>query len=124
MVVGYFGKFHSSSRHRDIPQDLAASSAISPQQVPPQPAVKIASVHYGSGSGAKGLTSSPEMPKVIVLPEEQKAFTRFLAQVPEHQQVTLALTRPTTLESVDPVEIAPLQIATLEVKPLEGSETE
>jgi hypothetical protein len=36
----------------------------------------------------------------------------------------LALTRPTTLESVVPVEIAPLQIATLEVKPLEGSEAE
>ncbi|HTZ47779.1 MAG TPA: hypothetical protein VMH20_09320 [Verrucomicrobiae bacterium] len=92
--------------------------------MPPQPTVNISPVHRGglSRNGARG--SSPEVSEVIVLPDAQKAFARFLAQVPEHQQATLALTRPTTLESVVPVEIAPLQIATLEVKPLEGSEAE
>lgn len=124
IIFGVASKFHSSIRYRNASPNTATASATRVEAMPAQPTAKIAPVHHGSRSLSDALGSSPEFSKVIVLPEEQKAFTRFLAQVPEHQQATLALTRPTMMESVEPVEIAPLQIATLEVKPLEGSETE
>lgn len=117
-------KFYSSKSHRNFPRNSVASSPTLVEAVPPKPTAKVAPVHRGSRSRTSALSSSPEFSKVIVLPQEQKAFTRFVAEVPEHQQVVLALTRPTSLESVESVEIAPLQIATLEVKPLEGSEAE
>jgi hypothetical protein len=118
------GKFHSSIRDQYIPQNAATPSPSLIEAAAPQPTTKVAPVRQGSISRTRPPSSSPEISKVIVLAEEQKAFTRFLSEVPEHQQATLALTRPTTLESVVPVEIAPLHIATLEVGPLEGSEAE
>jgi hypothetical protein len=68
-------------------------------------------------------TSLPTEPdaEVIVLPEEREAFARFVAQIPQEQNVALALTRPAQAETEEPIEIARLQIDSLEVKPLEAS---
>lgn len=63
-------------------------------------------------------------PEVIVSAEERQAFTKFVSEVPEEPQAALALTRPAASAAQDSIEIALLQIDNLEVKPLEGTESE
>jgi hypothetical protein len=72
--------------------------------------------------GVGPAVSSPATPEVIVLAEERQAFAKFVAEVPEDRDVALALTRPA--EADDSVEIALLQIDSLEVKPLEAKAKE
>jgi hypothetical protein len=66
-------------------------------------------------------TSSPE---VIVLAEEREAFARFVSEVPDDTAVAVALTCPAEPEGADPVEIALLQIAPLQLKPLVETSSE
>jgi hypothetical protein len=63
--------------------------------------------------------SSAETQEVMVLAEERRAFAKFVAEVPEETEVALALTHPAHAAADEPVEIALLQIDSLEVKPLE-----
>jgi hypothetical protein len=58
--------------------------------------------------------------EVIVSAEERRAFAQFLTQLPEEQDVAVALTRPAQDDPEQPVQIALLEIASLEVKPLES----
>jgi hypothetical protein len=53
--------------------------------------------------------------------EERQAFARFVAELPDEREVALALTRPASALEDVPVEIALLQIESLELKPLEGT---
>jgi hypothetical protein len=62
--------------------------------------------------------------EVIVLAEERRAFVKFVAELPEERDVALALTRPASPATDAPVEIALLQIESLEVKPLEETPRE
>ena len=58
--------------------------------------------------------------EIIVLPEEREAFARFVAKLPEQKEVALALTRPAPVNEDAPVEIALLDLGSVEVKPLES----
>jgi hypothetical protein len=68
--------------------------------------------------------TSTAVPEVIVLTEERQAFAKFVSEVPEKPDVAQALLRSSPNESEDSVEIAQLQIDTLDVKTLEGTATE
>lgn len=69
-------------------------------------------------------TASEAAPEVIVLAEERQAFARFVAELPRERDVALALTRPAPVVQDDPVEIALMQIDSLDVKPLESTTRE
>ena len=63
-----------------------------------------------------GAAASPE---VIVLAEERRAFSEFVAKIPQNRTIALALTRPAPTLPDAPVEIALLRIEQMELKPLE-----
>ncbi len=85
-----------------------------PANVAPRPIAKRVSSEVAS-------TTAPE---VIVLAEERQAFARFVAEIPQEREVAMAMTKPAQERADDPLEIALLQIETLEVKPLEGTTRE
>jgi hypothetical protein len=59
------------------------------------------------------------VPEVIVLPEEQAAFAKFVRQLPERQEVILAVAHAAPANDDLPAEIASLEIEGLEMKPLD-----
>ncbi len=63
-------------------------------------------------------------PEVLVPPDEREAFSRFVLTVQQHGDVAAALLVPSPKKQDALVTVEPLQIAHLEVKPLEGRETE
>ena len=69
-----------------------------------------------SGQGAE---DSEVMPEVIVLPEERRAFARFVAEPPRDQEVALALTRAAPPNDEVTAEIVALEIEGLELKSLD-----
>jgi hypothetical protein len=62
--------------------------------------------------------------EVIVPPEERQAFARFVASMQERNDNALALVTSGPEKKEDPMSVAPLQIAKLEVRRLEGLESE
>jgi len=62
--------------------------------------------------------------EVLVPPDEREAFARFVITVQQHGNVAAALLAPGPKKQDTLVTVEPLQIADLEVKPLEGRETE
>jgi hypothetical protein len=68
------------------------------------------------------VTSS--QPEVLVPPDEREAFSSFVLTVQQHGDVAAALLAPGPKKQDALVTVEPLQIAVLEVKPLEGRETE
>ncbi len=62
--------------------------------------------------------------EVIVLAEEREAFARFVREISPESDMAVALIHPALAEADPPVEIALLQMANLEVKPLEGTPSE
>jgi hypothetical protein len=69
-----------------------------------------------SGQGAE---DSEVMPEVIVLPEERRAFARFVAEPPRNQDLALALTRAAQPNDEVTTEIVALEIEGLELKSLD-----
>jgi len=63
--------------------------------------------------------SSEAVPEVIVLPEERVAFAKFVGQLPEQQEVTLAVAHAAPANDDLPAEIASLEIEGLQMKPLD-----
>jgi len=63
-------------------------------------------------------------PEVLVPPDEREAFFSFVFTVQQHGDVAAALLAPSPKKQDALVTVEPLQIADLEVKPLEGRETE
>jgi hypothetical protein len=63
-------------------------------------------------------------PEVLVPPDEREAFSRFVFTVQQRRDVAAALLAPSPRKEDALVTVEPLQIADLEVKPLEGRETE
>ena len=62
--------------------------------------------------------------EVLVLPEEQQAFRRFVSHISEDQASAKALVTAAPVHADAPVEIALLTITNVEVKPLEGTDSE
>jgi hypothetical protein len=89
----------------------ATQPPAKPSNVAPRPIAKRIS------SEAASMTA----PEVIVLAEERQAFARFVAEIPQEREVAMAMTKPAQERAGDPLEIALLQIESLEVKPLEGT---
>jgi hypothetical protein len=58
-------------------------------------------------------------PEVLVPPEEREAFARFVSRVEEHPDLGLAFADSAPSGAAVSLEIAPLQIAELAVRPLE-----
>jgi hypothetical protein len=78
--------------------------------------------HGRASTAVPSLALSEPVPEVIVLAEERRAFAKFVAELPEERDVALALTRAASPSSDEPIEIALLQIESLDLKPFEGSE--
>jgi len=68
--------------------------------------------------------AASSQPEVLVPPDEREAFARFVAILGERREVARALVTPTTDERDGPPGLKLLQIDRLEVKPLEGTESE
>ncbi|MGA2299750.1 MAG: hypothetical protein ABSG77_03525 [Candidatus Acidiferrum sp.] len=90
---------------------IAAAAALTPRP----------RVSHAKANRAAGVKEVSPAPGVIVLVEERQAFARFVAELPDEREVALALTRPASALEDVPVEIALLQIESLELKPLEGT---
>ena len=67
---------------------------------------------------------SDALPKVIISAEEQQAFARFVARIPEERAVAVALVGPAPIEADAPIEIALLDLGSVEVKPLKSETSE
>jgi hypothetical protein len=61
-------------------------------------------------------------PEVLVPPDEREAFARFVAVLNEHSDAAAALVAKAQKDVL--VTADPLQIPDIEIKPLEGAETE
>jgi hypothetical protein len=69
-------------------------------------------------------TTSSTRLEVIVPADEREAFARFIATRQERNSEALTLVTPAPEKKDDPMSVAPLQIAVLEVRRLEGLESE
>jgi predicted anti-sigma-YlaC factor YlaD len=72
---------------------------------------------------ARQATASVHL-EVIVPPDEREAFARFIATMQEGRDVTVAFVKPPPNKVEEPMSVALLQIAELEVQPLEGAGSE
>ncbi len=63
-------------------------------------------------------------PEVLVLPEEQQAFRRFVSDISKDRASANALVSAAPDSGDGPVEIALLAIENVEIKPLEGTDSE
>jgi hypothetical protein len=109
-------------------QSTEDRQAAAPETHPEGPEVARASApaHVSASLLAKraSTSTSSSASEVIVLPEERAAFAQFVAEVPTEREVALALTQPAAPMPDAAVQIALLQIAEVEVKPLEGTPRE
>ncbi|MGB7845299.1 MAG: hypothetical protein WBL63_06765 [Candidatus Acidiferrum sp.] len=116
--------------HRDTPEIASvaprnAGNPVTALQPPPKSVIASPSrAHNRTSSAASLPTPSEAAHEVIVLAEEREAFAKFVAELPEERDVALALTRPAPTAEDVPVEIALLQIESLEVKPMEETPRE
>ena len=69
-------------------------------------------------------TVASSQPEVLVPPDEREAFFSFVSTVQQHSDVAAALLAPSPKKQDGLVSVEPLQIAHLEVKPLEARETD
>jgi hypothetical protein len=86
-----------------------------------QPAAKISRVAAIRKASVSAHSSAPE---VLILPEEQQAFRRFVSEISKDQDSVKALVSAAPGNGDAPVEIALLTIENVEVKPLEGTDSE
>jgi hypothetical protein len=88
---------------------------------------QIATMQVGHSDGEQNSTNlraaASSIPEVLVPPDEREAFARFVAVLNEHSDVAAALVA--RVPQKDAVVTAdPLRIPDIEIKPLEGTETE
>jgi AhpD family alkylhydroperoxidase len=126
--VGYVR--HRLENHLKSPEvgmvvSLSTSNSLPSAKTSRMPVIASSNQkHRRASSVASPLVASETIPEVIVLPEERQAFARFVAEIPEEQEVALALTQPAPAPEEVPVQIALLQIDSLQLRPLEGTPRE
>jgi anti-sigma factor RsiW len=86
-----------------------------------QPASKTSPVAAVRKAGVLAHSSAPE---VLVLPEEQQAFRRFVRDISKDRDTAKALVAAVPDSADAPVDIALLTIESVEVKPLKGTDSE
>jgi len=102
-----------------VAREVDGPHSVTPRQ--PQ-VVAAAPIHArAQHEVAKARQVGAAAPQVLILPEEQAAFIRFVTDLPEEREAAVALTQPSTEAKDEAVEIALLQIDELDVKPLESS---
>jgi hypothetical protein len=102
-----------------VARDVGGAQGVTPRQ--PREAAAAPIHARAQHEVAKAPQVGAAAPEVLILPEEQAAFIRFVTDLPEERDVAVAFTRPATDGNGEAVEIALLQINELEVKPLESS---
>ena len=127
VVVLFIGVNHLR-RQPGAQSNLAASSITAPAPVsnpaPPQQLAPKAKVTQQPVTRKHAKPAIPEAvsaeasSEVIVLAEEREAFARFAAEIPQRQEIALALTKPASAQPGAPVEIALLQIVKMDLAPL------
>jgi hypothetical protein len=122
--IGYV--LRRPENHPNSPEVLSVASQSASNPVPAtQPPAKSSSI--APRPIAKRVSpeaASTTVPEVIVLAEERQAFARFVEEIPQEREVAMALTKPAREQVDDPLEIALLQIESLEVKSLEETTRE
>jgi hypothetical protein len=86
----------------------------------PMPALQPVPPHVTPKAGVAKSSSTP----VIVLREEQEAYARFVNDLSKDRDAALALAFAEPAGDETPVEIALLAIKSVEVKPLEGTDSQ
>lgn len=89
------------------------------QLVPESNATWSPVTHHRANPAILAPVSIEASSEVIVLTEEREAFARFVAEIPQRQEVAVALTKPALAQPDLPVEIALVRIDQMELKPLE-----
>jgi len=126
--VGYVR--HRSENHLNSPEvglvvSQSTGNSLPAAQTPRIPVIALPNRTYKRANPqVPSPATSEATPEVIVLAEERQAFARFVAEIPEEQEVALALTQPAPAPEEVPVQIALLQIDSLELRPLEGTPRE
>jgi hypothetical protein len=100
------------------PESPVVTRPVSPRAGEPAPKTsQVAAVHKAN------LPVPSSATEVLVLPEEQQAFQRFVSHISMDQDSAKALVAAAP-DADAPVEIALLAITNVEVKPLEGTDNE
>jgi len=122
--LGFF--LNQPKHHAVLPENVSMAARGVENPVPgvrPLGKVVTPSLNQGHEHGrafAAAAKGSETVPEVIVLPEEQAAFAKFVRQqLPEQQEVILAVTHAAPANDDLPAEIASLEIEGLQMKPLD-----
>lgn len=128
VVVLFFGLNHLRPKQATQP-NLSANSISAParvsdpaptEQLVPESNVTWSPVtHHRANPAILAPVSIEASSEVIVLTVEREAFARFVAEIPQRQEVAVALTKPALAQPDLPVEIALVRIDQMELKPLE-----
>ncbi len=105
---------------RVAPEPPIVNSPVSPRAEEPAP-------KSSRGAAVARKTNVPAnspATEILVPPEEQQAFQRFVSHISQDQDSAKALVAAAPVHADAPVEIALLTITNVEVKPLEGTDSE
>ena len=126
-----FAIFLAVQPHHARPDNQAKQTPQISVSAPGQesgPATQIVSSNVNNSKSSRHSTLlrpvASSQPEVLVPADEREAFSRFVFTVERRRDVAAALLAPSPKKQDMLVTVEPLQIAHLEVKPLEGRETE
>ena len=107
----------TSTDTKPLPAERKEGSAQQQQSpdIAPRAVTRI-SQHNAKGAA---LVAGKSEPEVLIPPEEREAFAHFVSSVQERKDLALALVNPAPEKKTEPLDVEPLQIARLEIKPLE-----
>jgi hypothetical protein len=125
--------------HRAAQEELAKQGAVTvPASIPPATGVnreetssegtQIAAIPVNRSHASRDSTNSPSAassnPEVLVPPDEREAFARLIGVLNERSDVGASLLAKVPEKEDGLAAVNPLQIPDIEIKPLEGTETE
>jgi hypothetical protein len=109
------------------PTPMTPGTSVNPGRIPAA-ATEVASTSANPPHAVRNSTFfhpvASSNPEVLVPPDEREAFARLLAALNERGEVGKALLSQTPEKKDALVSVHPLQIADLEIEPLEGTKTE
>ena len=104
---------------------VASSESVNRARPADYPAEKpVAKSTYARMVRKRSVPAHSSTPEIRILPEEQQAFRLFVGRISEDRGTAIALTSVAPENGEAPVEIALLTIKNVEVKPLEGTDSE
>lgn len=110
-----------------VPTPVTSGADTNPRQISPAD-IQIAATGANHSQGARSSTlrrsAASSKPEVVVPPDERVALARFVATLNERNDVATASLATAPGKKDARLSVEPLQIADMEIKPLEGMETE